>query len=177
MQAAGRRFGAKSPQATVTILTQAIAKSICGTSQQHCTGANAQYTSPEECFGFLTGKIRFGQSYELGEGPLQSSSSGNTEANTWTRQKHPPLPHGAPEHGPLPPRRPLLAHRQNRRWILQRRQDVCANGHGELLHKQPICTVWVRRERASRRERCSYIVLKHGICFGESGQHGVIRWD
>ncbi|KAL8761029.1 MAG: hypothetical protein Q9184_002818 [Pyrenodesmia sp. 2 TL-2023] len=29
LQAAGRRFGAKSPQATVTTLTQAIAKSIC----------------------------------------------------------------------------------------------------------------------------------------------------
>ncbi|KAL8919467.1 MAG: hypothetical protein Q9208_006752 [Pyrenodesmia sp. 3 TL-2023] len=70
LQKAGQRYGAKSTQATITTLTQAIAKSICGTSQQHCTGTNAQYASAEECFGFLTGKIRFGHSYELGRNTL-----------------------------------------------------------------------------------------------------------
>ncbi|KAI4181848.1 MAG: hypothetical protein LQ346_006686 [Caloplaca aetnensis] len=70
LQAAGKKFGAKSPQAAIATLTQAIAKSICTTSQQHCKGPNVQYTSPEDCYGFLTGKIRFGQSYELGEDPL-----------------------------------------------------------------------------------------------------------
>ncbi|KAL8726172.1 MAG: hypothetical protein Q9166_006889 [cf. Caloplaca sp. 2 TL-2023] len=70
MQAAGKKFGTHSTEATVAALTQAIAKSICTTATKNCRGANAQYQSNEECFGFLTKQVRFGQAYELGRNTL-----------------------------------------------------------------------------------------------------------
>ncbi|KAL8835229.1 MAG: hypothetical protein Q9170_003391 [Blastenia crenularia] len=66
LQAAGKKFGTNTLQATVGVLTQAIAKSICQTSQTYCVGGNAQYQNAQECFAYLTGKIRFGEAYELG---------------------------------------------------------------------------------------------------------------
>ncbi|KAL8919211.1 MAG: hypothetical protein Q9172_005084 [Xanthocarpia lactea] len=68
--AAGKKFGTNSTEATVRVLTQTIATSICGTAMQNCNGTNAQYTSREECFNFLTKNIRFGQAYELGRNTL-----------------------------------------------------------------------------------------------------------
>ncbi|KAL8668880.1 MAG: hypothetical protein Q9168_006512, partial [Polycauliona sp. 1 TL-2023] len=52
--AAGKKFGTNTTEATVGVLTQAIAKSVCATAMRSCNGTNAQYQSPEECFSFLT---------------------------------------------------------------------------------------------------------------------------
>ncbi|KAL8659976.1 MAG: hypothetical protein Q9226_000139 [Calogaya cf. arnoldii] len=68
--AAGVKFGTKTPGATTRALTKAIAKSICGTAMKSCNGTNAQYTSSEECYHFLTRKVRFGKAYELGKNTL-----------------------------------------------------------------------------------------------------------
>ncbi|KAL9618502.1 MAG: hypothetical protein Q9204_008393 [Flavoplaca sp. TL-2023a] len=68
--AAGKKYGTKSPGATVRVLQQLIAKSICGTAMKSCNGTNAQYTSLEECYHFLTRRIRFGKAYELGKNTL-----------------------------------------------------------------------------------------------------------
>lgn len=73
LQAAGKKFGTNSTQATVDILTQALAKSICGTSQTYCNGTNVQYQSADECFAFLTKEVRFGAAYELGTLSLSCS--------------------------------------------------------------------------------------------------------
>lgn len=64
--AAGKKFGTKSLEATVGVLTQTIAKSICGTATKSCNGTNTQYASPAECLNFLTKQVRFGKAYELG---------------------------------------------------------------------------------------------------------------
>ncbi|KAI4180258.1 MAG: hypothetical protein L6R41_007345 [Letrouitia leprolyta] len=71
LQAAAKKFNTPTKEATVGVLSQAIAKSICQTSMQYCNGTqNVQYKSSEECFGFLTGKVRFGEAYELGKNTL-----------------------------------------------------------------------------------------------------------
>ncbi|KAL8723583.1 MAG: hypothetical protein Q9225_000125 [Loekoesia sp. 1 TL-2023] len=70
LQAAGKKFGTNSTQATVGLLAKVIAKSICQTSMTYCNGTNTQYHSQEECEGFLTGEIRFGEAYELGKNTL-----------------------------------------------------------------------------------------------------------
>lgn len=46
--------------------TGILAKSICRTHTNYCSGDNLQYDSEEECNKFLTEDIRFGQSFELG---------------------------------------------------------------------------------------------------------------
>ncbi len=66
ISAAGKKFGTRSPEATVRTLSQQIAESICGTAMKSCNGTNAQYTSLEECHNFLTKRVRFGKAYELG---------------------------------------------------------------------------------------------------------------
>ncbi|KAL8716204.1 MAG: hypothetical protein Q9220_000109 [cf. Caloplaca sp. 1 TL-2023] len=70
IQAAAKQFRTPTPDATVKLLSGAIAKSICGTSQKYCNGTNVQYQSAEQCLGFLTQKVRFGQAYELGKNTL-----------------------------------------------------------------------------------------------------------
>ncbi|KAL8949948.1 MAG: hypothetical protein Q9222_003980 [Ikaeria aurantiellina] len=70
IQAAGKQFRTNSAQDTVKALTAAIAQSICGTSQRYCNGTNVQYQSEQECLGFLTREVRFGQAYELGKNTL-----------------------------------------------------------------------------------------------------------
>ncbi|KAL8798128.1 MAG: hypothetical protein Q9182_006935 [Xanthomendoza sp. 2 TL-2023] len=70
MQAAGKKFGTNSTEATVGALTKAIAQSICGTATKYCRGPNAQYTGPTECLDYLTKSVRFGQAYELGRNTL-----------------------------------------------------------------------------------------------------------
>ncbi|KAL9596661.1 MAG: hypothetical protein Q9219_005656 [cf. Caloplaca sp. 3 TL-2023] len=69
-QAAGQKFGTNSTQATVAVLAQAIAKSICQTATKSCAGRNKQYQNNEECMAYLTGKVRFGAAYELGRDTL-----------------------------------------------------------------------------------------------------------
>ncbi|GME53293.1 secreted protein [Neofusicoccum parvum] len=64
--AAGPIFNTTSPSATLSLLTTALATSICTTTQQHCTGANTQYADFDACFRTLTADKRFGASYELG---------------------------------------------------------------------------------------------------------------
>ncbi|KAL8818159.1 MAG: hypothetical protein Q9223_003142 [Gallowayella weberi] len=54
MQAAGKKFGTTSTEATVGTLTKAIAQSICGTATKYCSGPNEQYTSPAQCLDYLT---------------------------------------------------------------------------------------------------------------------------
>ncbi|KAL8706244.1 MAG: hypothetical protein Q9201_000681 [Fulgogasparrea decipioides] len=70
LQAAGKILHTNSIQATITVLTQAIAQSICGTAMTFCNGTNTQYENEEECLGFLTKGIRFGAAYELGKNTL-----------------------------------------------------------------------------------------------------------
>ena len=66
LQAAAPVFGANSTAATEHKLQQALAKSICDTATQYCTGANVQYLRASQCFDFLTTEVRFGQPWELG---------------------------------------------------------------------------------------------------------------
>ncbi|KAL8635824.1 MAG: hypothetical protein Q9228_006722 [Teloschistes exilis] len=70
LQAAAKKFATNSTQATVGLLTQALGNSICGTAQTYCNGTNVQYQSKEECMGFLTKQVRFGEAYELGRNTL-----------------------------------------------------------------------------------------------------------
>lgn len=71
LQAAAKKFLTPTKEATVTLLTQAIAKSICQTSMTYCNATNTiQYKTSEECFAFLTSKVRFGEAYELGKNTL-----------------------------------------------------------------------------------------------------------
>lgn len=51
-----------------------IATSICNSHTRYCKGTNAQYDSWEGCYGFLTKKLRVGQSFELGENTLMCRS-------------------------------------------------------------------------------------------------------
>ncbi|KAI4176932.1 MAG: hypothetical protein LQ343_000789 [Gyalolechia ehrenbergii] len=70
LQAAGKKFGTNTKQATVGVLQEAIAKSICQTSMTNCKGTSAQYQSNEACFAYLTKEVRFGEAYELGKNTL-----------------------------------------------------------------------------------------------------------
>ncbi|KAL8932765.1 MAG: hypothetical protein Q9211_006136 [Gyalolechia sp. 1 TL-2023] len=69
-QAAGKKFGTDTKNATVGVLQEAIAKSICQTSMAHCKGNSSQYPSSDECFTYLTKEVRFGEAYELGKNTL-----------------------------------------------------------------------------------------------------------
>ncbi|KAG8528622.1 uncharacterized protein KY384_006309 [Bacidia gigantensis] len=51
---------------TVQLATQKIAGSICDIAIKHCNGTNAQYESMQQCEDFLTKKVAFGKSYQLG---------------------------------------------------------------------------------------------------------------
>lgn len=51
-----------------------IASSICNSHTIYCHGLNAQYDSWDECYNFLTTKIRVGQSFELGMDTLMCRS-------------------------------------------------------------------------------------------------------
>ncbi|KAJ6016818.1 hypothetical protein N7451_000197 [Penicillium sp. IBT 35674x] len=55
----------------VSIVTDVLAKDICKTHDAYCTGDNQQYpVDGVSCYDYLTQKIRFGQSYELGRNTL-----------------------------------------------------------------------------------------------------------
>ncbi|KAL8994975.1 MAG: hypothetical protein Q9188_006919 [Gyalolechia gomerana] len=84
LQAAGKKFGTNTKQATVGVLQEAIAKSICQTSMTNCKGTSAQYQTNEACFAYLTKEVRFGEAYELGTFLTSSSyylSVGNYDTN------------------------------------------------------------------------------------------------
>ncbi|PYH44287.1 uncharacterized protein BP01DRAFT_374860 [Aspergillus saccharolyticus JOP 1030-1] len=53
-----------------TYLTDLLAKQICETHAQYCTGSNQQYTDSETCYAFLTQDIPLGKDYELGRDTL-----------------------------------------------------------------------------------------------------------
>jgi hypothetical protein len=55
---------------TVDYLSQLLAKGVCGTAQEFCTGANQIYNTTDECETFML-SIPFGQSYQLGMDTLQ----------------------------------------------------------------------------------------------------------
>ncbi|KAJ6088375.1 hypothetical protein N7486_009636 [Penicillium sp. IBT 16267x] len=55
----------------VTIVTDILARDICKTHDAYCTGDNQQYpVDGISCYDYLTQKIRFGKSYELGRNTL-----------------------------------------------------------------------------------------------------------
>ncbi len=47
-------------------LAELLASNICGVAQQYCTGSLQQYSSVEECMGFLTQQVPFGEAWQLG---------------------------------------------------------------------------------------------------------------
>lgn len=68
--AAGTALGTNSTAATLAVIGNALAESICGTAAAYSTGANQQYASNAECMAFLA-SIPFGQTYQLGMSTLQ----------------------------------------------------------------------------------------------------------
>ncbi|KPV78166.1 uncharacterized protein RHOBADRAFT_50669 [Rhodotorula graminis WP1] len=48
------------------LMSRKAASQICPTAMQHCTGANQQYESYDECYEFLTEERRWGEIYEGG---------------------------------------------------------------------------------------------------------------
>ncbi|KAJ5622911.1 hypothetical protein N7490_011516 [Penicillium lividum] len=55
----------------VSIVTKVLAADICNTHDTYCTGDNQQYpVNGTSCYDYLTQKIRFGKSYELGRNTL-----------------------------------------------------------------------------------------------------------
>lgn len=69
LQAAAPLLGVNTTAAVQPKLQQALAKSICDTATQYCNGTNVQYLRASQCFDYLTTKVRFGQSWELGTSP------------------------------------------------------------------------------------------------------------
>jgi hypothetical protein len=64
------KINATSPDQAVAYVSDLLAKTICTTHEQYCTGSDRQYTDSEACYNFLTASIRFGKSYELGRNTL-----------------------------------------------------------------------------------------------------------
>ncbi len=75
-------LNASTPARTVEKLTAGLAKSICTTAQTFCNGTNQQYNSAGECYDYLTKKVRFGESYELGTPPLSPFPNPNSQKQT-----------------------------------------------------------------------------------------------
>lgn len=63
-------INATTPAGAVAYFRNAIATSICTTSQQYCAGPNAQYADFAACHRTLAADKRFGASYELGADTL-----------------------------------------------------------------------------------------------------------
>lgn len=64
------KINATSPDQAVGYVSNLLAKTICSTHDQYCTGSNQQYTDSLTCYDYLTKDIRFGKSYELGRNTL-----------------------------------------------------------------------------------------------------------
>lgn len=157
LKAAARVLGANSTTKAMQTLKDGLAKSICSTATMYCNGTNAQYKSAHECEQYLTKEIRFGSPYELGRSytpyeVLRDVSCWITDpflpvlvvlANhpSLIRTQYPHLPHGTPEHGPLPAIGALSAHRQDRWGVLYRQHELRRHSEPALLHELPLYTV------------------------------------
>ncbi|KAJ5124533.1 uncharacterized protein N7515_008358 [Penicillium bovifimosum] len=64
------KLNATSSDQAVAYVSDLLAKTICATHEQYCTGSDQQYTDSDACYSFLTSSIRFGKSYELGRNTL-----------------------------------------------------------------------------------------------------------
>jgi predicted transcriptional regulator of viral defense system len=64
------KINATSSEQAVGYVSDLLAKTICATHEEYCTGANEQYSDSKACYEFLTGGVRFGKSYELGRNTL-----------------------------------------------------------------------------------------------------------
>ncbi|KAJ5330246.1 hypothetical protein N7476_000029 [Penicillium atrosanguineum] len=65
-----KKINATSSDQAVAYVSDLLAKTICATHEQYCTGSNQQYTDTAACYEFLTKDVRFGKSYELGKNTL-----------------------------------------------------------------------------------------------------------
>ncbi|GLA40527.1 hypothetical protein AnigIFM63309_008361 [Aspergillus niger] len=70
LQAAGRKFHTSNEAETRAKVADLFARTICHTEEEYCLGRNRQYASAQDCYVFLTQKIRFGQPYEMGRNTL-----------------------------------------------------------------------------------------------------------
>ncbi|KAJ5153423.1 uncharacterized protein N7482_009901 [Penicillium canariense] len=64
------KINATSSDQAVAYVSDLLAKTICATHDQYCTGSDQQYSDNDACYNFLTQSIRFGKSYELGRNTL-----------------------------------------------------------------------------------------------------------
>lgn len=64
------KINATSPDQAVAYVSDILAKTICATHDEYCTGSDQQYSDNNACYAFLTKSIRFGKSYELGRNTL-----------------------------------------------------------------------------------------------------------
>ncbi|KAJ6024712.1 hypothetical protein N7540_005509 [Penicillium herquei] len=64
------KINATSSDQAIAYISDTLAKTICNTHEQYCTGSNKQYADNSTCYDFLTKSIRFGKSYELGRNTL-----------------------------------------------------------------------------------------------------------
>ncbi|KAJ5715241.1 uncharacterized protein N7483_012422 [Penicillium malachiteum] len=64
------KINATSSDQAIAYISDTLAKTICNTHDQYCTGSNKQYADNSTCYDFLTKSIRFGKSYELGRNTL-----------------------------------------------------------------------------------------------------------
>ena len=64
------KYGLKSTEEAVMLLSTVLTKSICEIHDNHCKGENQQFKDSAACAQFLTGGIRFGVGYELGQNTL-----------------------------------------------------------------------------------------------------------
>ncbi|OJJ67885.1 hypothetical protein ASPBRDRAFT_58471 [Aspergillus brasiliensis CBS 101740] len=71
LHAAGRKFHTSNNDTeTRNRVADLFARTICQTEEEYCLGSNRQYASPQECYRFLTRRIRFGQPWEMGRNTL-----------------------------------------------------------------------------------------------------------
>jgi len=63
-------YNQSTPTAMLAFFSGAIAGGICNTHQSYCNGTNQQYDNYDDCYTFITQKIRFGSAYELGMNTL-----------------------------------------------------------------------------------------------------------
>ena len=97
------------------------------------------------------------------------------QTNKPPRPQHPPLPHGASEHGAPPPRGALPSHRSHRRGILHRLPLLRRDRRTNLLHKLPLRLrqlqpLWLETgDLQNLTNRCRYLVrfvFRQGRFFG-----------
>ncbi|KAJ5280063.1 hypothetical protein N7478_005435 [Penicillium angulare] len=70
IEATAIKIKATSTDKAVAYVADVLAKTICNTHEQYCTGSNKQYADTGTCYDHLTQSIRFGKSYELGRNTL-----------------------------------------------------------------------------------------------------------